>query len=78
MTYFFWYPSIDVFFSLISCNTFTFRLKKKKKKTLAKLLGAFLNNMDLLGRIQPVLLTSKNMSACVILSIKYQDACEFT
>ena len=34
--------------------------------------------MDLLGRIQPVLLTSKNMSACVILSIKYQDACEFT
>ena len=52
--------------------------KKKKKKTLAKLLGAFLNNMDLLGRIQPVLLTSKNMSACVILSNKYQDACEFT
>ena len=52
--------------------------KKKKKKTLAKLLGAFLNNMDLLGRIEPVLLTSKNMSACVILSNKYQDACEFT
>ena len=52
--------------------------KKKKKKKLAKHLGAFLNNMDLLGRIQPVLLTSKNMSACVILSNKYQDACEFT
>ena len=36
MTYFFWYPSIDVFFSLISCNTFTFRLKKKKKKNFSK------------------------------------------
>ena len=50
----------------------------KKKNTLAKLLGAFLNNMDLLGRTQPVLLTSKNMSACVILSNKYQDSCEVT